>query len=137
MKKLLSVMAVGLFALVFASCGGVDQKDPKAVAKAAVEALKSGDAKAMIDLAYFKDEAAKEEAKKELDSEETKKQMETMKEALKDITFEVGEVKEDGDKATATIKVKNGDKEAEVSMKLQKSGDDWKVNFEDFDMLGS
>lgn len=130
MKKLLSVMALGLFALVFVNCGGVDKKDPKAVAQAYFDAVKACDVKAAMDLTFFKDDTIKqkaEEAVKKAETEEGKKAIEKQKEDMKDVTFTVGDVKEEGEKATVKYTYKKGEATQEFTMTLKKVNDEWLV----------
>ena len=61
MKKLFSTLAVALVALIaFTACGG-HENSPQGVAKAAMEALQSGDAEAYFDLMYGSEESQNRE----------------------------------------------------------------------------
>ena len=127
MKKLLSMMAVALFALVLCGCS---EKAPKDVANEAMTCMKNKDYEGYVNLMYFKnqDDASKaEEVKKSreqivsLVKDKMDKELDS-KQGIKN--FEVAEEKIEEDKATVKMKVTYGNGETKDNdMKLVKDKD--------------
>ena len=130
MKKLFSTLAVALVALIaFTACGG-HENSPQGVAKAAMEALQSGDAEAYFDLMYGSEESQNREQTVALIKEKAFKSIEA-KDGIK--SYEIIEPEEpiaaDADKATIKVNVfyGNGQEEGKtLSLKKDDNGN-WKL----------
>lgn len=127
MKKLLSMMAVALFAFVLCGC---TEKAPKDVACDAMTCMKNKDYEGYVKLMYFKNQ---EDASKAAEVEKSREQLVSLvkdkmdkelesKQGIKD--FEVADEKIEDDKATVKMKVTYGNGETKDNdMKLVKDKD--------------
>ena len=130
MKKLFSTLAVALVALIaFTACGG-HENSPQGVAKAAMEALQSGDAEAYFDLMYGAEESKNREQSVALIKEKAFKSIEA-KDGIK--SYEIIEPEEpiaaDADKATIKVNVFSGNGQEEgKTLRLKKDDNgNWKL----------
>lgn len=129
MKKLFSTLAVALVALIaFTACGG-HENSPQGVAKAAMEALQSGDAEAYFDLMYGSEESQNREQTVALIKEKAFKSIEA-KDGIK--SYEIIEPEEpiaaDADKATIKVNVfyGNGQEEGKTLRLKKDDNGNWK-----------
>ena len=130
MKKLFSTLAVALVALIaFTACGG-HENSPQGVAKAAMEALQSGDAEAYFDLMYGSEESQNREQTVALIKEKAFKSIEA-KDGIK--SYEIIEPEEpiaaDADKATIKVNVfyGNGQEEGKTLRFKKDDNGNWKL----------
>lgn len=130
MKKLFSTLAVALVALIaFTACGG-HENSPQGVAKAAMEALQSGDAEAYFDLMYGSEESKNREQTVALIKEKAFKSIEA-KDGIK--SYEIIEPEEpiaaDADKATIKVNVfyGNGQEEGKTLYLKKDDNGNWKL----------
>ena len=130
MKKLFSTLAVALVALIaFTACGG-HENSPQGVAKAAMEALQSGDAEAYFDLMYGSEESQNREQTVALIKEKAFKSIEA-KDGIK--SYEIIEPEEpiaaDADKATIKVNVfyGNGQEEGKTLRLKKDDNGNWKI----------
>ena len=130
MKKLFSTLAVALVALIaFTACGG-HENSPQGVAKAAMEALQSGDAEAYFDLMYGSEESQNREQTVALIKEKAFKSIEA-KDGIK--SYEIIEPEEpiaaDADKATSKVNVfyGNGQEEGKTLRLKKDDNGNWKL----------
>ena len=130
MKKLFSTLAVALVALIaFTACGG-HENSPQGVAKAAMEALQSGDADAYFDLMYGAEESQNREQTVALIKEKAFKSIEA-KDGIK--SYEIIEPEEpiaaDADKATIKVNVfyGNGQEEGKTLRLKKDDNGNWKL----------
>ena len=130
MKKLFSTLAVALVALIaFTACGG-HENSPQGVAKAAMEALQSGDAEAYFDLMYGSEESQNREQTVALIKEKAFKSIEA-KDGIK--SYEIIEPEEpiaaDADKATIKVNVfyGNGQEEGKTQRLKKDDNGNWKL----------
>ncbi|MDY2623694.1 MAG: DUF4878 domain-containing protein [Alloprevotella sp.] len=130
MKKLFSTLAVALVALIaFTACGG-HENSPQGVAKAAMEALQSGDAEAYFDLMYGSEESQNREQTVALIKEKAFKSIEA-KDGIK--SYEIIEPEEpiaaDADKATIKVNVfyGNGQEEGKTLRLKKDDNGNWKL----------
>lgn len=139
MKKIFRTLAVtcGLsLTLSLAGCGG---NDPKTVVDDAFTAMKEGDAEALMDCAYLDDLLADARSWRDFKGdlpEELRHQLQItlsvmpmVQEMLKDVSWTLGEVRQDGDEAVVIVKTKRGDEgelESHVKVVKDKSGK-WKI----------
>ena len=130
MKKLFSTLAVALVALIaFTACGG-HENSPQGVAKAAMEALQSGDAEAYFDLMYGSEESQNREQTVALIKEKAFKSIEA-KDGIK--SYEIIEPEEpiaaDADKATIKVNVfyGNGQEEGKTLRIKKDDNGHWKL----------
>ena len=130
MKKLFSTLAVALVALIaFTACGG-HENSPQGVAKAAMEALQSGDAEAYFDLMEGAEESKNREQSVALIKEKAFKSIEA-KDGIK--SYEIIEPEEpiaaDADKATIKVNVfyGNGQEEGKTLRLKKDDNGNWKL----------
>ena len=130
MKKLFSTLAVALVALIaFTACGG-HENSPQGVAKAAMEALQSGDAEAYFDLMDGAEESQNREQTVALIKEKASKSIEA-KDGIK--SYEIIEPEEpiaaDADKATIKVNVfyGNGQEEGKTLRLKKDDNGNWKL----------
>ena len=130
MNKLFSTLAVALVALIaFTACGG-HENSPQGVAKAAMEALQSGDAEAYFDLMYGSEESQNREQTVALIKEKAFKSIEA-KDGIK--SYEIIEPEEpiaaDADKATIKVNVfyGNGQEEGKTLRLKKDDNGNWKL----------
>lgn len=130
MKKLFSTLAVALVALIaFTACGG-HENSPQGVAKAAMEALQSGDAEAYFDLMDGAEESKNREQSVALIKEKAFKSIEA-KDGIK--SYEIIEPEEpiaaDADKATIKVNVfyGNGQEEGKTLRLKKDDNGNWKL----------
>ena len=130
MKKLFSTLAVALVALIaFTACGG-HENSPQGVAKAAMEALQSGDAEAYFALMYGSEESQNREQTVALIKEKAFKSIEA-KDGIK--SYEIIEPEEpiaaDADKATIKVYVfyGNGQEEGKTLRLKKDDNGNWKL----------
>ncbi len=130
MKKLFSTLAVALVALIaFTACGG-HENSPQGVAKAAMEALQSGDAEAYFDLMDGAEESKNREQTVALIKEKAFKSIEA-KDGIK--SYEIIEPEEpiaaDADKATIKVNVfyGNGQEEGKTLRLKKDDNGNWKL----------
>lgn len=130
MKKLFSTLAVALVALIaFTACGG-HENSPQGVAKAAMEALQSGDAEAYFDLMEGAEESQNREQTVALIKEKAFKSIEA-KDGIK--SYEIIEPEEpiaaDADKATIKVNVfyGNGQEEGKTLRLKKDDNGNWKL----------
>lgn len=130
MKKLFSTLAVALVALIaFTACGG-HENSPQGVAKAAMEALQSGDAETYFDLMYGSEESQNREQTVALIKEKAFKRIEA-KDGIK--SYEIIEPEEpiaaDADKATIKVNVfyGNGQEEGKTLRLKKDDNGNWKL----------
>lgn len=130
MKKLFSTLAVALVALIaFTACGG-HENSPQGVAKAAMEALQSGDAEAYFALMYGSEESQNREQTVALIKEKAFKSIEA-KDGIK--SYEIIEPEEpiaaDADKATIKVNVfyGNGQEEGKTLRLKKDDNGNWKL----------
>ncbi|MDD7563383.1 MAG: DUF4878 domain-containing protein [Alloprevotella sp.] len=130
MKKLFSTLAVALVALIaFTACGG-HENSPQGVAKAAMEALQSGDAEAYFDLMDGAEESQNREQTVALIKEKAFKSIEA-KDGIK--SYEIIEPEEpiaaDADKATIKVNVfyGNGQEEGKTLRLKKDDNGNWKL----------
>ena len=130
MKKLFSTLAVALVALIaFTACGG-HENSPQGVAKAAMEALQSGDAETYFDLMYGSEESQNREQTVALIKEKAFKSIEA-KDGIK--SYEIIEPEEpiaaDADKATIKVNVfyGNGQEEGKTLRLKKDDNGNWKL----------
>ena len=130
MKKLFSTLAVALVALIaFTACGG-HENSPQGVAKAAMEALQSGDAEAYFDLMEGAEESKNREQTVALIKEKAFKSIEA-KDGIK--SYEIIEPEEpiaaDADKATIKVNVfyGNGQEEGKTLRLKKDDNGNWKL----------
>ncbi|MBS7408964.1 MAG: DUF4878 domain-containing protein, partial [Prevotellamassilia sp.] len=128
--KLFSTLAVALVALIaFTACGG-HENSPQGVAKAAMEALQSGDAEAYFDLMYGSEESQNREQTVALIKEKAFKSIEA-KDGIK--SYEIIEPEEpiaaDADKATIKVNVfyGNGQEEGKTLRLKKDDNGNWKL----------
>lgn len=130
MKKLFSTLAVALVALIaFTACGG-HENSPQGVAKAAMEALQSGDAEAYFDLMDGAEESKNREQTVALIKEKAFKRIEA-KDGIKN--YEIIEPEEPiaADAVNAQIKVNvfygNGQEEGKTLYLKKDDNGNWKL----------
>ena len=130
MKKLFSTLAVALVALIaFTACGG-HENSPQGVAKAAMEALQSGDAEAYFDLMDGAEESQNREQTVALIKEKAFKSIEA-KDGIK--SYEIIEPEEpiaaDADKAAIKVNVfyGNGQEEGKTLRLKKDDNGNWKL----------
>lgn len=130
MKNLFSTLAVALVALIaFTACGG-HENSPQGVAKAAMEALQSGDAEAYFDLMEGAEESKNREQSVALIKEKAFKSIEA-KDGIK--SYEIIEPEEpiaaDADKATIKVNVfyGNGQEEGKTLRLKKDDNGNWKL----------
>lgn len=130
MKKLFSTLAVALVTLIaFTACGG-HENSPQGVAKAAMEALKSGDAEAYAELLYGIEESRDRDQTVALIKEKAFKQIEAW-DGIE--SYEILEPSEpiaaDADKAKIKVEVVYGNgQKSTKTMRLKKDDNgNWKI----------
>lgn len=132
MRKIVSILAVALFALVVWACGTANT--PSAVAEKSIECLKTGDYEGYADLVYYKD-AAKAQEQKEALTAMLKEKMSKVVEKQGGIkSYSVVEEKIADDGKTAVVRLnmeyENGKTDtAEVHLLTDENGK-WKINAE-------
>jgi hypothetical protein len=103
--------------LIITLSGGGDTGSPKGVAQSAVEAINDKDVDKFKDIACA-------EAKSKIDSSPAG-QLGDAKEANIDVKATLGDVKEDGDTATADVNVEVAGQSATFQLEIKKDGSDW------------
>lgn len=139
MKKTFRTLAIICSLALTVSLTGCGGNSPKAVVDDAFTALKEGDAEALMDCAYLGDLPEGVDNWRDIKDEMpegirhqlqiTESVMPMVREMLKDVTWEFGDVVQDGDEAVVTVKTKRGDEgeqETRVNVVKDKSGN-WKI----------
>lgn len=139
MRKTFGMLAVacGLsLSFLLSSCGG---NGPKAVVDEALTALKEGDAEDLMDCIYLDDMLADAESWRDFEDnlpENLKHQLSVtqsvapmLQNMLKNVSWKFGDVEQDGDQATVTVRMKrDGEDELTTRVKVIKDkGGRWKI----------
>lgn len=128
MKKIQTILAIAVMALVMASCGGAKSTAPSKTVVKYYELMQKGDYTAAIDCIALQDETAKAQLVSIMES----KVPAAIKEngGYKGLEVISEEVAEDGQSANVKVKVLYGNKDTEEDLKLVNKDGKWMLSFD-------